>query len=152
MRVLAWLGLGAAEGLIAYTYWNRGTWWHFLLHQYVGWGIGLSVAGLLWATRGIRVPAVLAMVGGQLVSIVPDLMFRFHRMPHEPSMDLWLGHISIHRGPSPLLVCTAVLVLGGLGWFLRRRGPAITVSLAGPVLLLVACLLADPVPTRLSGY
>ena len=94
------------------------------------------------------------MVAGQLESIVPDLMFRFHRMPHEPSMDLWGGHISIHRGPSPLLVSTAVLLLGGLGWFLApsRRRLAVAAALAAPGLLLVACLLAEPIPTRLSEY
>lgn len=51
-----------------------------------------------------RIPAVVALVAGQLASIVPDLQFRYQRMPHMRSMDVWLGHISIHTGPSPVLV------------------------------------------------
>ncbi|MCA1711234.1 MAG: hypothetical protein LC789_06160 [Actinobacteria bacterium] len=146
MKRLALLGLLALELVVADAYYARGTWWHFLLHQFVGWGLGLSVAALL------RLPAVPAMVGGQLVSIFPDLMFRFMRMPHEPYMDWWVGHISMHRGPSPMLVGFAVLVLGGLGWFLAPRRAAVVVALSGPVLLLVACLLASPIPSKLSDY
>lgn len=153
-RGLAGLGLLAVEGAIAVAYYDRGTWWHYLLHQFIGWGLGLSVAGLLVVGLRRHVPAIAAMVLGQLVSIVPDLMFRFLRMPHEPSMDWWVGHISIHTGPSPLLVALAVLLLGGWGWLLAFRlpAPALVVCLAGPALLLVACLLARPLPTSLSQY
>jgi hypothetical protein len=146
VRRLALLGLLALELVVAQAYYDRGTWWHFLLHQYVGWGLGLSVAALA------RWPAVPAMVGGQLVSIFPDLMFRFMRMPHERWMDWWVGHISMHRGPSPTLVACAVLLLGGAGWFLAPRRAGVPVALSGPALLLVACLLASPIPTRLSDY
>lgn len=151
---LAWLGLAALEGLVAWSYYDRGTWWHWLLHQYVGWGLGLAVAGLVEIGLRRRVPVVAAMVAGQLVSIFPDLMFRFMRMPHERWMDWWVGHISLHTGPSPLLVATGVLLLGGGGWLLAGSGrrTAAIVCLAGPLLLLVACLLARPIPTSLSEY
>lgn len=154
MRLLASLGLLSLEGLIAYSYNDRGTWWHWMLHQYVGWGLGLAVGGLLAVALRRRVPAVPAMVLGQLVSIFPDLMFRFMRMPHEQWMDWWVGHISIHTGPSPLLVAVAVLLLGGWGWLLAASRPrvALGLCLAGPVVLLVVCLLARPVPTALSDY
>ena len=154
LQIAALLGLAALQGSIANAYYSRGTWWHYLLHQYVGWGLGLSAAALVWALTRRRVPALVALLAGQLVSIVPDLMFTFMRMPHEPSMDLWVGHISIHRGPSPLLVATAVLLLGGLGWLSAATRPrvAVAVSLAGPILLLAACLAAEPIPTRLSDY
>jgi hypothetical protein len=148
VRRLAWLGLIALELVVADAYYARGTWWHFLLHQYVGWGLGLSAAALVRR----RVPAVPAMVGGQLVSIFPDLMFRFMRMPHERWMDWWVGHISMHRGPSPTLVACGVLLLGGTGWFLVPRRTGVVVALAGPALLLLACLLATPIPARLSDY
>jgi hypothetical protein len=152
VKLLGFLLLGALEALIARTYYDRGTWWHWMLHQYVGWGLGLAVAGLLVVGLRRRVPAVPAMVLGQLVSVFPDLMFRFMRMPHEPWMNWWVGHIAIHTGPSPLLVATGVLLLGGGGWLLAsvRRRLAVVVCLAGPLLLLVACLLARPLPTSLS--
>jgi len=154
VKAAAYLGLGAVQAAVAVAYYDRGTWWHWLLHQYVGWGLGLAVAGLLAVLLRRRVPAVPAMVLGQLVSIVPDLMFRFMRMPHEAWMDWWVGHISMHTGPSPLLVALAVLLLGGWGWLLagRYRRVAVAVCLAGPLLLLVACLLARPIPTSLSDY
>ena len=156
-------GVLSVEGLLAYAYQARGTWWHFLLHQYVGWGLGLSVAALLGLLTRRRVPVLLALLGGQLVSIVPDLMFRYLRMPHEPAMDVWVGHISLHRGPTPVLVATAVLLLGALAWFATARAlsggvrparslPAVALALLGPVLLTAACLTADPIPTRLSDY
>ncbi len=82
-------------------------------------------------------------------------MFRFGRMPHEPSMDLWLGHISIHTGPSPVLVALASLLLGGWAYVgvagdRRRVGGALAAG--GLVLVAVACLLARDVPTALSEY
>lgn len=155
MKALGWLALAAVEVVVAVAYQDRGTWWHFLLHQYVGWGLGLAVGGLVMLALHRRVAPVVAMVLGQLVSIFPDLMFRFMRMPHEPWMNWWVGHIAIHTGPSPLLVAIAVLLLGGWGWLLaayERRLPAVAVCVAGPVLLLVACLLARPLPGSLSQY
>ena len=153
-RAAGWIGLAALQVAIAYAYAVRGTWWHYLLHQYVGWGIGLSLAGLVAVARRRPVPVLPALLLGQLVSIFPDLMFRFLRMPHEPSMDWALGHISLHTGPSPLLVALAVLLLGGLGFLLCAARPALAVAacLAGPALLLVACLLAAPIPQQLRDY
>ena len=150
----AFAGVAAAQVALAIAYQNRGTWWHYLLHQLIGWGVGLSVAaGLMVWRRGLVVPPVLAAVAGQLVSIGPDLMFRFLRMPHEPSMDLYLGHISIHRGPSPVLVALAVFLLGGWAWIAaaaRRPRLALGTALVAITLLTGACLAAAPIPTQLS--
>ena len=152
----AWAGLAAVQYGIAVAYHSRGTWWHYLLHQMVGWGVGLAVAGAwMGLRRGAYVAPAAAAVAGQLVSIVPDLMFRYLRMPHTPSMDLWLGHISLHRGPSPVLVALGVALLGGAGWMCAAygRGRAATgLAAATAVLLTGACLLAEPVPTRLADY
>ena len=149
----AFAGVAAAQVALAIAYQNRGTWWHYLLHQLIGWGVGLSVAaGMMVWRRGLVVPPVLAAVAGQLVSIGPDLMFRFLRMPHEPSMDLYLGHISIHRGPSPVLVALAVFLLGGWAWIAAARRPrlALGTALVAITLLTGACLAAAPIPTQLS--
>lgn len=153
--VAAWAGLGSLQLLLALSYRSYGTWWHYLLHQYVGWGAGLAVAALVAVHTRHRIPVVVALVGGQLLSIVPDLMFRFGRMPHVPSMDLWLGHISIHTGPSPLVVTTATLLLGGAAWLLAqraRRTPATLLAASTGALVLVACLLAEPVPSTLAEF
>ncbi len=151
----AWAGLLSLELVVALTYDSYGTWWHWLLHQQVGWGLGLAVAALIAATSGRRVPAAAALVGGQLLSIVPDLMFRYARMPHEPSMDLWLGHISIHTGPSPVLVALGSLLLGGwayAGAATGRRAVGIGLGVGALMLVTGACLLAGPVPTTLGEY
>ena len=154
-QLAAWAGLLALQGLTARTYLDFGTWWHWLLHVQIGWGLGLATAALIGALTHYRVPAIAALLVGQLVSIVPDLQFRFLRMPHEPSMDLYLGHISIHTGPSPVLVALGSLLLGGWAWTAtaydrRRLGLALGVSSLG--LVLVACLLADEIPTRLADF
>jgi hypothetical protein len=120
----AWAGLTVLQLGVATAYVSLGTWWHWLLHQLVGWGVGLGAAALVTAATGRSVPAVVALLVGQLLSIVPDLQFRYARMPHEPSMDLWLGHISLHTGPSPVLVSLGALLLGGWGWIAARTAGA----------------------------
>ncbi len=156
LRVAAWAGLGALEVAVAVAYLGRGTWWHYLLHQLVGWGLGLAAAGVVMAfRRGTYVPPLVAACAGQLVSIVPDLLFRYARMPHTPAMDLWVGHISIHRGPSPVLVALGVVLLGGWAWLVAARGRgrgALGLAGAAALLLAGACLAAAPLPTRLSDY
>lgn len=151
----AWAGLLALQYLVAASYLGLGTWWHWLLHQLIGWGVGLGTAALVAAFTRYRIPAVAALLGGQLLSIVPDLQFRFARMPHEPSMDLWLGHISVHTGPSPVLVALGALLLGGWAWIASaygRKAPAAVLGLAALALVAGACLLARPVPTELADY
>lgn len=153
--VAAWAGVATVQLLLARSYFSFGTWWHYLLHQLVGWGAGLAVAVLVATFTRYRIPAVAALVGGQLVSIVPDLQFRFQRMPHMAHMDLWLGHISIHTGPSPTLVALGALLLGGSAWvaatYLHRR-TATGLAVATGLLVLVACLLAEPLPTTLEDF
>lgn len=153
--VAAWAGLLAGQYLIAASYLGLGTWWHWLVHQMVGWGAGLATAATIAATTRYRIPAVAALLGGQLVSIVPDLQFRFARMPHEPSMDLWLGHISVHTGPSPVLVALGALLLGGWAWIASayaRRAAALVLAAGAAGLVVAACLLARPVPDTLAEY
>ena len=153
--VAAWLGLLSLELLIARSYHAYGTWWHYLLHQMVGWAAGLAVAALVAASTRWRIPVVVALVGGQLVSIVPDLQFRYQRMPHMASMDLYLGHISIHTGPSPTLVALAALLLAGWGWLAgawSHRRTATALALSSVLLVVVACVLADPVPRSLEDF
>jgi hypothetical protein len=155
LRLAAWSGLAALQYGVAVAYLSRGTWWHYLLHQLVGWGAGLALAALVAAHTRYRVPAVAALVAGQLASIVPDLLFRYARMPHEPSMDVWLGHISIHTGPAPLLVALGCLLLGGwafTGAAWSRRWEATGLAAAAALLVTAACLLAEPVPDRLSEF
>lgn len=155
LRVAAWAGLLALEYGIAVAYLSRGTWWHYLLHQLVGWGLGLAVAAAVAALTRYRLPAVLALVAGQAYSIVPDLVFRYARMPHEASMDVYAGHISIHRGPAPVVVALLCVLLGGWAFAAAawsRRRVALVLAASSALVVAVACLLAAPVPARLSDY
>lgn len=150
-----WAGLVAVQALVAKSYLTRGASWHWLLHVPIGLGIGFAVGALVWALSGRRVPALGAGLIGQLFSIAPDLAFRFLRMPHTPSMDLFLGHIAIHTGPAPVLVALAVLLLGGWAWVAaayRRRAFAAGLAIVTGCLLLLACLFAGPIPTRLGEF
>lgn len=151
----AWAGVLAAQYVVAMSYLSLGTWWHWLLHQLIGWGAGLATAAVVTAATRYRIPAIVALLGGQLVSIVPDLQFRFARMPHDVSMDLWLGHISIHTGPSPIVVALAPLLLGGWSWIATaydRRALGAGLGTAALVLVAVACLVARPLPETLADY
>ena len=151
----AWAGLLSVELVVALTYRAYGTWWHWLLHHLIGWGVGLAIAALFAVATRRHVPVVLALVVGQFASIVPDLMFRFLRMPHEASMDLWLGHISIHTGPSPVLVALGALLIGGTAYSSSaygRRRTSVALAVGALLLVTVACLLARDTPTRLSDY
>ena len=156
LAVLAgWAGIAALQISVATAYLNRGTWWHYLLHQLVGWGAGLALAAAVAALTRYRIPALVALLGGQLLSIVPDLQFRYQRMPHMASMDLYLGHISIHTGPSPVLVALGSLLLGGWAYLaaeLDRRRIGCALAAAAAALVVVACLVAAPGPTTLSGF
>jgi hypothetical protein len=154
-RWALYAGLAALQYAVATAYASRGTWWHWLLHQQVGWGLGLAVAALVMARTGRWVSPLWAALAGQLLSIAPDLAFRYLRMPHDPAMDVFAGHISIHRGVSPVVVTWAFLTLGAAAWLLasvrRRRGAAVLAA-GALVLLTAACLTAEPLPERLSDY
>ena len=157
-RAARWAALAGVVALqygIAVAYASRGTWWHWLLHQTVGWGLGLALAAVVVAWRGTRVHPLPAALAGQALSIAPDLMFRYLRMPHEPFMDVFAGHISIHRGVSPVVTTWAFLTLGAAAWLLasvRRRRAALGLSAAALVLLAVACATAEPIPERLADF
>lgn len=151
----AWAGLVAVQALVANSYGTRGAAWHWLLHVPIGLGIGLAVGALVWVLSGRRVPALGAGLIGQLYSIAPDLAFRFLRMPHTASMDLFLGHIAIHTVPLPVLVALAVLLLGGWAWVAAaygRRVLAAGLAIGTGGSLLLACLLAGPIPSRLGDF
>jgi hypothetical protein len=148
-------GIAALQYGIAVAYASRGTWWHWLLHQTVGWGLGLAVAAVVSVALRRRVAPLPAALAGQLVSIAPDLMFRYLRMPHDPVMDVFAGHISIHRGVSPVVTTWAFFTLAAAAWLLasvRRPRAAVGLALTAAVLLAVACLTAEPIPTRLADF
>ena len=154
-RWSAFAGVAALEYGIAVAYASRGTWWHWLLHQTVGWGLGLALAATVMAWRGTRWHPLWAALAGQALSIAPDLAFRYLRMPHDPVMDVFAGHISIHRGVSPVVTTWAFFTLGATAWLLasvRRRRAALALSAAAAVLLTVACVTAGPLPERLSDF
>jgi hypothetical protein len=154
-RWAALAGVLALQYGIATAYASRGTWWHWLLHQTVGWGLGLALAAVVMAWRGTRVHPLGAALAGQALSIAPDLMFRYLRMPHDPLMDVFAGHIAIHRGVSPVVTTWAFFTLGAAAWLLasvRRRRAALGLSAAALVLLTVACVTAQPIPERLADF
>lgn len=154
-RYAAYAGVAALEYGVAVAYQSRGTWWHWLLHQQVGWGLGLAVAAVVMVTTRRWVNPLWAALAGQLVSIAPDLAFRYLRMPHDPLMDVFAGHISIHRGPSPVVTTWAVLTLGCAAWLLasvRRDRSAVGLAGLAALVLTAACVVADPLPERLADY
>lgn len=154
-RWAAYAGVVALQVGLAIAYHSRGTWWHYLLHQQVGWGLGLAAGATLMVATRRHVSPLWAALAGQLVSIAPDLAFRYLRMPHDPLMDVFAGHISIHRGLSPVVTTWAFLTLGCAAWLLasvRRDRVAVGTAALAALLLTVACLTADPLPERLADF
>ncbi|MDQ6650304.1 MAG: hypothetical protein M3Z02_09340 [Actinomycetota bacterium] len=153
---LALVVLAALEIAVARAYIGRGTSWHLLLHSSIGAGMGLAVGALVSAARSRPVPGLGWAVLGQLVSILPDVAFLYLRLPHQGWMDVFVGHISIHTAPQPLLVGMGVFFLGGWAWWLAsgvgRRAGGLVLTLAAVGLLSAALVAHRPVPTRLSDY
>ncbi|GAC1326284.1 MAG: hypothetical protein NVSMB13_10930 [Mycobacteriales bacterium] len=154
--LLALAGLAALEWEVARAYITRGTAWHLLVHSALGFGLGLAAGALVSSARGRPVPGLGWAVIGQAVSIAPDVAFLYLRLPHQRWMDVFVGHISIHTAPQPLLVAVGVFLLGGWGWWLasgvgRRTGGAV-LGLAAVGLLTAALAAHRPIPTRLVDY
>lgn len=146
--VAGWLVL---EALLAQQYQVRHTDWHFVLHTTLGLGLGLVIAAVLRSRHPLR-----WAFAGDLVSVLPDLLFQLGQLPHRRWMDVFALHITIHLVPQPLLVSLAVFLLASTGWWLTVRGerPRGAQALAGlaVVLLGVALALHHPLPTRLIDY
>jgi len=156
LRAAAVLVVLAAEVVLAREYAGFRTIWHFLVHSGIGAGLGLALAAAVSAgRRGPVSPWPWALVG-QAVSVAPDVLFLALRMPHERSMDAFVGHVSVHTAPQPLLVAVAVFLLGGWAWALAdplrrpRVGLALAAGTAG--VLALALALRTPLPTSLSDY
>lgn len=167
-RALALAAAGAGESVVAQAYVQRGTTWHLLLHTLIGLGLGLAAGATASAlvqnrgrarhpdSRGRPFGPVRWAVAGQLVSIVPDLLFVVLRIPHAQWMDVFIGHITIHLVPAPLLVALTVFLLGSSAWFaavvLRRRLVGAVLAVSTVAALGTALALAAPIPTSLSDY
>jgi len=154
---LAAVGLLAVieTAVLARGYAVRGTIWHYLLHSTIGAGLGLAAGAVVAVGLHRPINGWVAAVLGQAVSIVPDLMFLFGRMPHERWMDAFLGHISIHTGPQPLLAGLALFLIGGWAWLaaaLNRRITAMVLAAATAVIFAASLAFHVPLPTRLSDY
>lgn len=152
---LALLLVLALELLLWRGYASFRTTWHFLLHTGLGVGAGLSAAALLSAARRRPTRGLAWGLGGQLLSVAPDVMFRMLRMPHERWMDVFIAHITIHTSPLPLLATTSAGVLGTWAWFAAASArPRTATGLAGAALLLLGVVLTlhTPVPTTLADY
>ena len=154
LRAICWTAFALYElRLLQHQYQIHGTSWHFLVHSMIGVGLGLSAA-TFWTAhkRQAANPWVWGLVG-QLVSMLPDFMFIILRMPHDPWMDVFVGHISIHTSPAPLIVSLVVFSLGIWSWYcgsvLKRYRLSLTLAGAAIILLLLALSLHRALPSSL---
>ncbi len=155
LRVAGFATLVAVEALLGWSYAVRGTAWHLLLHTGIGAGLGLAAAGTVAALRSRPVRALPWAVLGQLVSAGPDLIFVLVREPHRRWMDVFVGHVSVHTAPQPLLIGLAVFVVGGWAWYAGttgRRTAGLLLAVAAVGTLAIGLALHRPLPTRLDDY
>ncbi len=154
-RALLAVALIAWEAVFARAYILRGTSWHLLLHTLIGVGLGLAAAAWWSSVRRRPTSALQWALGGQLLSSFPDLLFVFGRVPHQLWMDAFVGHVSVHTAPQPLLVALGIFLLGGWAWEratagARRAGSLLGAAAAG--LLVLALATHAPLPTTLGDY
>jgi len=148
------VGAAGVEAALVRTFAGRGTTWALLVHSLAGAGIALAVAAALGALRGRGGgSAVMWGVGGQIVALLPDLIFAFGGPPKQRWMDVFLGQLSFPLAPAPLLVALGVFLLGGWAWLATRIGRPIAGALLAAAtagLFFGALALAPALPTTVA--
>lgn len=123
---LAWLVVLAVSWVL---YRHEDSLQHFAWHLGYGASAGLVVAAAVTGLRGRHPgPAHAWALAGYLYMAIPDVLWLVPTAwgaapyPHEPWMDVFLGHYSLDLWPlaTPLLV-PAVLVAVGLYVWIHRR-------------------------------
>lgn len=153
--VVGSVALAVYQAVLINGYHDFRTTWHYLVHSGIGFGLALSVAALVTARTGRRTRPVVFALAGQLVSVLPDVMFRFLRMPHVRGMDVFMGHVTIHVSPLPLIVAVVMALGGSWSWWLAtsgRRSGGTALAAATGALLAAALAAHTPIPTRLSHF
>jgi hypothetical protein len=101
---------------------------HFLWHLVYGGSVGVAVGAAVSLRRG-RPPrhASLWALGGYLYMIVPDLLWALPLLwggdvyPHQPWMDVFLGHVFLDHWPHTTAMLVPTLLVAGLAWLGVRR-------------------------------
>ncbi|MDL2341943.1 MAG: hypothetical protein QFB87_02615 [Patescibacteria group bacterium] len=136
-------------------YAHFGAEFHFWLHGLFGGALGLA-ALTLWQLSTNRQPKLNSWEAGalgHLYSAVPDFLFIFFGILHMYWMDVFAIHISIHFIPAPVPTMLVVFLLTLVAYGLvndGRRRLAITSLIAALVLVGVALLFRQPIPTNLQ--
>lgn len=154
LRSICWIIFVLYElRLLQHQYQIHGTSWHFLVHSMIGVGLGLSAAAIWTVRKRQAANPWLWGLGGQLISVLPDFIFIVLRMPHDSWMDVFVGHISIHTSPAPLLVSLAIFSLGIWSWYygsvLKRYQLALRLASTAVIVLLLALVLHHALPSSL---
>ena len=143
LRLVCWSVFALFElSLLRHQYQIHGTSWHFLVHSMIGVGLGLSAAAFWSARRHEAANPWIWGIVGQLISVLPDFIFIILRMPHDPWMDVFVGHISIHTSPAPLIVSLILFSLGIWSWYCGSVLKQYTLSLRLAGVTFVVLLLA----------
>lgn len=98
--LLPWILLALMEMMLYLSYRQNDGRFHWFLHFFVGASVALLGMAIFTFVSGRIVPVVpLWMVTGHLIAMFPDVLWQFLITPHEPWMDVFLGHISAHFVP-----------------------------------------------------
>ena len=104
---------------------------HFLWHLVYGGSVGVAIgAGIaLYRSHQPRNPSLWAL-GGYLYMIVPDLLWVLPVLwggnvyPHQPWMDIFLGHVFLDTWSYTTVVLVPTMLLAGLLWVTARVATA----------------------------
>lgn len=121
-RIQPWLEcllFVAAELVIFFSYQHSDVRFHWFLHFFVGATVALTALAVqtCWSSRILRYPLLWILLGHTL-AMIPDPLFAI--MPHQPWMDLFLLHISVHFIPGRNWSWYALFLIS-LGGYLAAR-------------------------------
>lgn len=126
---------GVAELLVFLSYHHSDGRFHWFLHFFVGATAALSFLTLWTYGTGCaaRLPLLWIFIG-HMLAMLPDLLFGLGRIPHEPWMDVFLLHISVHFVPGRNWTWYGLFLLSLASYFaalwlteVNRQAPALKV-------------------------
>lgn len=108
----------AFEGLLYTRYQGHDARFHWFVHFFGGASVALAILAAVAIRRRGRPAHPLALVAAlHLVAMFPDLLFAAG-VAHRSWMNVFLGHVAVHRLPGRDFGWLAIFIIALAGYFL----------------------------------
>jgi Protein of unknown function, DUF547 len=117
----SWL-FALIEILLYLSYQHHDARFHWFLHFFVGTSTALIVLVVLtyYVNRTIDLP-MLWLLMGHAIAMLPDILWNFQLLPHQPWMDVFLFHVSSHFIPGRNWTWYVIFLICLAAYFYARR-------------------------------